>query len=127
MPDGEAWQFAPGSLIQIRWRRFADGQHRLIPNGLAATVRSTFADYYKRSTGILIGWLPLVLIIGWLPRQPDGSLATAPFLLVSAVWALLAALVLVWRKPKALVPFWAAWSALGFGVLLSLASLSIGA
>jgi len=120
MPDGEIWKFAPGSLIQIRWKKFADGRRRLIPKGPAPTVRSISADYFQRNVGILIGVFPLLLIITWLPRQPDGRLEAAPFLVITAASALLAAAVLIWRKPQALVPKWAIWSALSFGVLFSL-------
>ena len=122
MPDGEIWQFAPGSLIQIKWKNCEDGERRLIPTGLAPTGRSMLANYLRFNVGIWIGIFPLLLILDRLPRQPEGPPETMPALLVSMLWASLAALALVIYKPKALVPKWMALSALCLGVLISLLS-----
>jgi hypothetical protein len=74
-----------------------------------------------------MGVLPLLLVMQWLPHSPNGHLETGPFLATSVGWALIAAAVLVWRKFRRLVLKWAALAALGFGVLLSLLSLTIDA
>jgi hypothetical protein len=124
MPIGEAWQFAPGSLIQLRWKKFDNGERRLVPKGPAPTVRSTFTSYFERNAGILVGVLPLLMIMEWLPRKPDAHLQTAPLLVACALWALLAAIVLIWRNPRKLATKWAAWSALGFGLLFCSAILT---
>lgn len=124
MPMGEAWQFIPGSLILLTWKKFDDGEYRLVPQNPAPTVCSIFTSYLKRNIGILIGVLPVLIIMKWLPHQPDGRLESAPFLMTCEVWALLAAVVLAWRKPKELVTKWAAWSALGFGLLFCSATLT---
>jgi len=124
MPDDETWQFPPGSVIEIKWKKFSNGESRLVPKGPAPTVRSIIVGHYQRCLGMLIGLCPLLLISNWLPRQANESLAAVPFLLTSATIALIAAILLIWRKPANLFLKSAVWSALGFGVFFALLSLT---
>jgi hypothetical protein len=123
MPDDETWLFTPGTVIQIKWKKFADGQSRLIPKGPEPTSSSIVTDHFQSTVGLLIGASPLLVAMNWLPRRADGSLESAPLLLTTVALALLAGCLLIWRKPNALVFKSAAWSALGFGVLFSLLEL----
>jgi hypothetical protein len=123
MPDGETWLFTPGTVIQIKWKKFADGQSRLIPKGSEPTNSSIVNDHFQSSVGVLIGASPLLVAMNWLPRQADGSLESAPLLLTTVALVLVAGYLLIWHKPNALVFKSAAWSALGFGILFSLLEL----
>ena len=124
MPGDETWQFPPGSVIEIKWRKFSNGESRLVPKGPAPTIRSIIVKQYQRSIGMLLGLCPLLLLLTWLPRQPDERLGAAPFLITSAAVALLAAIVIIWRKPANLIWKYACWSAFGFGVFCALLSLT---
>jgi hypothetical protein len=124
MPDDEVWRFMPGSVIDIKWQKFADGESRWVPKGPAPTIRSVVAALFQSSAGVLLGVYPLLMIVKWLPHQPDEHLESVPFLLASAAVALLAAILLIWRKPDALVVKTALWSALVFGIFCSLLSLT---
>lgn len=124
MPPDEAWEFTPGSLIKCRWKKFGDGEHRLIPVGSAWTVSSALGDHLRRSAGISIGSLPLIAAVGWLPRGPEGRTEIVPVLLTSTVWTLIAVITLIWLKPRALFGKSAIWSMLGFAILFCLVGLS---
>lgn len=61
MPTGEEWEFAPGTIVECKWKEFGGGQHRLIAAGPAPTVRSEFTNYYKRMAGLLVATSPCSL------------------------------------------------------------------
>jgi hypothetical protein len=124
MPEDETWQFLPGTVIQIKWKKFADGQSKLIPKGPEPTNSSIRNDYFQCSVGFLIGASPLMAAANLLPRQADGTPESAPSLLTALVLVLLGGGILIWRKPKTLVFKSAAWSALCFGVFFSFLSIN---
>jgi len=119
-PDDEEWEFKPGTLVEVEWRRFSNGEVKLIPAGPAPTVRSAFSEHYKRSAGLVMGAMPFLLLINKLPRTSEGPPETLPLLLVCAGLGVVALGGLMWLKPRSLLARWALYSALGSGVLLSL-------
>jgi hypothetical protein len=123
MPPDERWEYPPGSIIQLKWKRFSDGQQRLIPAGVAPTVRSAFADHYKRMSGMSLGSLPAFAILDRLPREPHGQPEPVPLLLSSAALVLVAILGMTWLKPRCLVGRWGLGSGLAMGCLLLLTNL----
>ena len=127
MPEGEDWEFGPGSIVQARWKKFGDGEHRLILAGSAPiSIRSVFADHYKRTAGVLAGVLPWFVAMMWLPRAPEGHAQSVPLLLSGASMVLVSVCGLIWLKPQSLIGKSALRSGLGFGVLACLASLVTG-
>jgi hypothetical protein len=123
MPVGEEWEFFPGTLVECKWKKFADGEHRLIAAGPAPTFRSAFAEQRRRSAGLAAGTLPLIVATDWLPRTTDGSFEALPQFLVGAGLALVSLGGLVWLKPSSLTAKWMLRSMLGSGILFGLVAL----
>ena len=116
MPDGEQWEFAPGTLVQCRWKKFSDGEDKLIAAGPAPTIWSAFSDQYKRTAGLVLGILPLIVAMQWLPRAPDGQSEPVPLLLTGICLALVSIVLMIWLKPTSLTGKWTLRSALGYGI-----------
>jgi hypothetical protein len=125
MPSNEEWEFAPGTIVQCEWKKFSDGEHRLIAAGVAPTVGSEFRDQYKRIAGIITGFLPFFAAMEWLRRGSEGTPEPLPQLLVGAGLGLGALAGMVWLKPRHLTLKWTLWSGLGFGLLFCLMSLTM--
>ena len=120
MPADEKWQYPPGSLISIHWKRFPDGARRLVPTGLA-TTRAAFVDYYGRTAGLALGALPYVVALNSLvPRTTEGRPEPVPFLISSAVLMVGFATALIGLRPKSMIGRWAAWLGFGIGALFCL-------
>ncbi|WP_315763143.1 hypothetical protein [Sphingomonas sp. Y38-1Y] len=118
-PAGEVWKFPPGSIIDVRWKKFDNGNWHLVPNGLSPTVGSILPDHRDRNLGIFAGTIPLLLAMVWFMNNVDGGLRTASFQVVAISYALIAGFVSFRYMPKTLVLRWTAWSALAFGALMS--------
>lgn len=124
MPADEEWEFVPGTIVQCQWKKFSDGEDGLIAAGPAPTIRSEFADHYKRMAGLLAGSLPLFFAMHWLPRTAQGTPEPAPLFLAGLGLTLASIIGIVWLKPRHLTARWALRSALGFGILSCLMSLA---
>lgn len=124
MPADEQWAFPPGTLVAVSWKVSADGEQRLIPTGLAPTIRSEMANHYKRMAGLALGVLLFFSAMEILPRAPHGEPEPVPLLIVTAAMVLMSVVGLIWLRPRALIFQWGLWSALGFASLFCLISLS---
>lgn len=123
-PDDEEWEFAPGTLIVCKWKKFSDGDYKLIPAAPAPTVRSSFLDHYKRTVGMAVGTLPLLLVVERLPRTSQGIPESHPLFLVSAGFASGALVALICLKPKRLAARWMVYSTLGTGIFMTFMALA---
>jgi hypothetical protein len=118
--DDEEWEFEPGTLIEVKWRTFSNGEVMLVPAGPVTTVGSIFSDHYKRSAGMVMGVAPVFVLMGKLPRSSDGTPERLPLLLACAGLSVLVIGCFFWLKPRSLVAKWGLYSALASAVLMSI-------
>jgi hypothetical protein len=127
MPPDEEWEFPPGTLVTCRWKKFSDGEHKLIPTGRAQlSTLALFADHFKRMAGLWVASAIAFIVIEWLPRAPEGHTQPLPLLVAGVGVSLSSVSALIWLKPRSLASKWALGSGLGFGVVLALASFPLG-
>jgi len=122
MPADEKWAYTPGTVVKVKWKRFADGEHKLVPTG-PATVAAEIADHAKRMLALSTVGAVILLIMAWSPRGPDGVIEPLPLFLMGTGLAVAAVAGMIWLKPRSYVMKWTLWLALGFGVLFSLVTL----
>jgi hypothetical protein len=123
-PDDETWEFEPGTLVECKWKKFSDGELKLVPARRAPTVQSSLADHYKSMTGMAVGAAPALLVMQQLPRTPDGLPEPLPLFLSCAGLVVAATGALIWVKPKPLIVKWALYSAIGSGLFLGMITLA---
>lgn len=122
MPADEKWAYAPGTVVKVKWKRFVDGEHKLVPTG-PATAAAELADHAKRMLALSVVGAVILLTIAWLPRGADGLIEPLPLFLMGIGLAVVAVAGMIWLKPRSYVMKWTLWLALSFGALFSLVTL----
>lgn len=94
MPADEEWAFAPGTVVDCRWKTFSDGEQKLVP------IRNAFpkARYWLTKWAIIAG----VVVVSVLPFTTDLNWIVAPSPYSAPYFAASAAIATAsyfrWRK-----------------------------
>ncbi len=119
----EEWAYPPGTLVECKWKKFSDGEHKLIAAGPAPTTRSMLSDHYKRMAGLIAGALPFFLATQQLPRTFEGTPEPLPLLVTCAILGAVAVGLLVWLKPNAMAAKWTLYSTVGCSAMFAFMAL----
>lgn len=117
MPQGETWQFEPGSLVRLGWRKFEDGQERLVPTSKADSAKGAFSKFLKLNTALILGALPYAVLFSFLPREAGGRIDSPFYFLGCLALILVAAIALVRLKYLPYILKNTLRSNIGFGAL----------